>query len=223
MEERETMATFVRGLLDTMPLSSLTQRKVREKYREKFNKTALNTEQCQLLRQVVLEVASSELTKEAQKKEAPKAAPPAKQVQDPTVSGRLSAKPFSAKVHFFNQKLSGSDQAIGGTKRPADKNGDVGVAPKKKAPPPDEESDDDCVVVECKQADVLPHCRADCPIEPYKATENVKIGAFEDNAKFCDKCFCYICDKKASECVSWNTPREPHCNANSKEGLEDVL
>ena len=45
MEERETMATFVRGLLDTMPLSSLTQRKVREKYREKFNKTTLNTEQ----------------------------------------------------------------------------------------------------------------------------------------------------------------------------------
>ena len=89
------MATFVRGLLDTMPLSSLTQRKVREKYREKFNKTALNTEQCQLLRQVVLEVASSELTKEAQKKEAPKAAaPPAKQVQDPTVSGRLSARFF---------------------------------------------------------------------------------------------------------------------------------
>ena len=91
------MATFVRGLLDTMPLSSLTQRKVREKYREKFNKTALNTEQCQLLRQVVLEVASSELTKEAQKKEAPKVAqptPPAKQVQDPTVSGRLSARLF---------------------------------------------------------------------------------------------------------------------------------
>ena len=29
----------------------------------------------------------------------------------------------------------------------------------------DEESDDDCVVVECRQADVLPHARADCPIE----------------------------------------------------------
>ena len=65
-----------------------------------------------MLRQVVLEVASSELTKEAQKKEAPKVVTPAAaptppaptKIQDPTVSG--------------------SDQAVGGTKRPAETNGD---------------------------------------------------------------------------------------------------
>ena len=38
-------------------------------YREKFNKSALNTEQSQVLRNVVLEVASSELSKEASRKE----------------------------------------------------------------------------------------------------------------------------------------------------------
>ena len=66
------------------------------------------------------------------------------------------------------------------------------------------------------KADVLPHCRADCPIYKYTPTENVKIGPYEDNEKFCEKCFCYVCDKKASDCPSWNLTREPHCNANSK-------
>ena len=79
-----------------------------------------------------------------------------------------------------------------------------------------DDDDEDCIVVAVNKADVLPHCRADCPIEKYAPTENVKIGPFKDNAKFCDKCFCYICDKKASECASWATSREPHCNANSK-------
>ena len=164
---------------------------------------------CQTLRQVVLEVASSELTKEAQKKDAPKVVTPAATAANPT--------PPVAPTKIQDPTVSGSDQAIGGTKRPADTNGDNGVsAAKKKPSAPAEESDEDCVVVECRQADILPHCRADCPVYPYKFTENVKIGAFEDNAKFCDKCFCYICDKKASECLSWNAPREPHCNANSK-------
>ena len=52
------MIVFVRGLLEKMPLSSLTQRRVREKYRETYNKTSLDAEQCQLLRNVVLEVSS---------------------------------------------------------------------------------------------------------------------------------------------------------------------
>ena len=189
------------------PLLPNPGKKVREKYREKFNKNSLNTEQCQLLRQVVLEVASSELTKEAQKKEPAKGATPtppptgvtSPKVQDPTVSG--------------------SDQAIGG-KRAAETNGDTTEAKKTKpvetSKKNGDESDDDCVVVECRHADILPHCRADCPMSEYSFTENVKVGAFEDNAKFCDKCFCYICDKKASECLGWNSPREPHCNANSK-------
>jgi len=199
-DERENMVSFVRGLLDTMPLSSLTQRKVREKYREKYNKTPLNTEQSQLLRNVVLEVASSELSKEAQQKKpsTPTNQNPPKndKDQDPTVSSTVS-----------------TDQPAG-QKRPLESKKETPDSKKQKVQ--EIESDDDCVVVECRQADILPHCRADCPVEPYSFTENVKIGAFENNAKYCDKCFCYICDVKASECKFWNTPREPHCNANSK-------
>ena len=63
-DEREQMANFVRGLLEKMPLSSLKQRNVREKYREKYNKTPMNTNQTQMLREVVLEVAKAELSKE---------------------------------------------------------------------------------------------------------------------------------------------------------------
>ena len=67
-DEREQMANFVRGLLEKMPLSSLKQRNVREKYREKYNKTPMNTNQTQMLREVVLEVAQAELSKEKERK-----------------------------------------------------------------------------------------------------------------------------------------------------------
>ena len=67
-DEREQMANFVRGLLEKIPLSSLKQRNVREKYREKYNKTPMNTNQTQMLREVVLEVAQAELSKEKERK-----------------------------------------------------------------------------------------------------------------------------------------------------------
>ena len=67
-DEREQMANFVRGLLEKIPLSSLKQRNVREKYREKYSKTPMNTNQTQMLREVVLEVAQAELSKEKERK-----------------------------------------------------------------------------------------------------------------------------------------------------------
>ena len=78
-------------------------------------------------------------------------------------------------------------------------------------------SDDELEVVSVTRADPLPHIRADCASKPYKPTDNVKIGPFMKNAEYCEKCFCYICDKPAKECENWAKDREPHCNANSKE------
>ena len=205
------MIIFVRGLLEKMPLSSLTQRRVREKYRESFNKTTLDAEQCQLLRNVVLEVASSELSKDAKSKNTKKEATAAP-VQVPHVSGsdQVSSKSNGTTAKRPSEPSSTS----GSTSDP--KKAKLSPAKAKSDEPQTIESDEDCVVVECRQADVLPHCRADCPTEIYKPTDNVKIGAYENNNKFCDKCFCYICDKKADQCLSWNATREPHCNANSK-------
>ena len=143
-------------------------------------------------------------------------------------SEKMKKEPAAAPVQVPH--VSGSDQVSSKTnganaKRPSEASSTSGsnidpkkakMSPASKNEPQTIESDDDCVVVECRQADILPHCRADCPVEIYAPTDNVKIGAYKDNAKFCDKCFCYICDKKADQCLSWNVAREPHCNANSK-------
>ena len=60
--EKEQMEDFVRGLLKTMPLSSLTQRIVREKYRSQYKKEKpLSGKQSEMLRNVVVEVARAEL------------------------------------------------------------------------------------------------------------------------------------------------------------------
>ena len=69
------------------------------------------------------------------------------------------------------------------------------------------EEDEDCIVVSVNKADILPHCRADCPLEIYTPTENVKIGPYSGNEKHCEKCFCYICDKKSSDCANWSLSR----------------
>uniref|UniRef100_A0A8C5DC87 Uncharacterized LOC114463077 n=1 Tax=Gouania willdenowi TaxID=441366 RepID=A0A8C5DC87_GOUWI len=36
------------------------------------------------------------------------------------------------------------------------------------------------------------------------------------NMLFCDQCFCYICDKVASSCVTWCHRGECHCNSHKK-------
>lgn len=82
--EKEQMEDFVRGLLKTMPLSSLTQRIVREKYRAQYKKEKpLSGKQSEMLRNVVVEVARAELNKEGSNSTKSKE----QQVQDPTVSG----------------------------------------------------------------------------------------------------------------------------------------
>lgn len=71
-DDRENMINFVQGLLDTMPLgcsplSTWKNQEIRQEYCKTYNKTSLTTEQSQLLRNVVQEVAelaaSSEIAK----------------------------------------------------------------------------------------------------------------------------------------------------------------
>ena len=70
-DDRKNMINFVQGLLETMPLSSWKNREIRQKYCEKYNKK-LTMEQSQLLRNVVLEVASSELARVKEQNESSK-------------------------------------------------------------------------------------------------------------------------------------------------------
>lgn len=180
------MVSFVRGLLQTMQLSSLTQRIVRDRYKQQCKKDQpLTPKQSDLLRAVVVDVAKAEMSRE------PVKAPVAKAVQDPIVN---------ASDHVAQ-------------KRPAELKTEENPKKVKVA----ESSDDELEILGVTRAEVLPHCRADCPVDVYKPTDNVKIGPYMSNAKFCDKCFCYICDKAAKDCASWAKEREPHCNANSKE------
>ena len=44
-----------------------------------------------------------------------------------------------------------------------------------------------------KTAEVMIHPRSDCPTYPFKKTFKPTKVIYE-NEKFCQKCFCYICD-----------------------------
>merc|ERR1712193_581784 len=188
--ERGQMEQFVRNLLKTMPLSSLTQRIVRDRYKSEFKKDQqLTPKQSDVLRSVVVDVAKAEMNREnkAPKKPAPSAAPSSDAATAPTAQKR----PAEAKIEAKTEEKKAKVETV-------------------------ELSDDELEVVSITRADPLPHIRADCASKPYTFTDNVKIGPYMKNAEFCDKCFCYICDKPAKECQFWARDREPHCNANSK-------
>ncbi|XP_028302151.1 uncharacterized protein LOC114463077 isoform X2 [Gouania willdenowi] len=74
----------------------------------------------------------------------------------------------------------------------------------------------DLVVTFSRRAEVLPHARYDCPIHPFEATESERGAPAGSNMLFCDQCFCYICDKVASSCVTWCHRGECHCNSHKK-------
>ena len=60
--------------------------------------------------------------------------------------------------------------------------------------PQAEEDGPDVVVGDViKTAEVMIHPRADCPTYPFKKTFKPTKVIYE-NEKFCQKCFCYICD-----------------------------
>ncbi|CBY20935.1 unnamed protein product [Oikopleura dioica] len=85
----------------------------------------------------------------------------------------------------------------------------------------EESSDDDLIATGTvvKEAEILVHPRNGCPIHPFRKTFKEK-KVIAKNEKFCEKCFCYICDIEASKCEYWTDEKVRHCNAyHTKEGL----
>ncbi|KAM9210298.1 uncharacterized protein PS065_013706 [Dugong dugon] len=79
----------------------------------------------------------------------------------------------------------------------------------------DEESD--LVVPFCRRGNVMPHARCDCPTRPFECTENETSLPVGLNSETCIQCYCYVCDKLASEqCPSWTSAPSCHCNAHNK-------
>ncbi|KAJ8363991.1 hypothetical protein SKAU_G00128220 [Synaphobranchus kaupii] len=76
--------------------------------------------------------------------------------------------------------------------------------------------DEDLAVTFSKKAAVMPHARYDCNIHLFSPTENDTSNAANNNEAFCEQCFCYICDKVASECMFWSTSGICHCNAHKR-------
>ncbi|XP_051878434.1 uncharacterized protein zgc:112980 isoform X2 [Pristis pectinata] len=78
--------------------------------------------------------------------------------------------------------------------------------------------DEECglAITYSKKGNVMPHARYDCVEQDFTRTENEVSGPAGNNLSFCEQCYCYICDKLASECQYWNLPSVCHCNAHNK-------
>ncbi|XP_020773093.2 uncharacterized protein zgc:112980 [Boleophthalmus pectinirostris] len=76
--------------------------------------------------------------------------------------------------------------------------------------------EEDLVVTFSRRADILPHARYDCPIQPFMATECEISAPVHNNQLMCEQCFCYICDKLASQCKEWSSSGVCHCNSHKK-------
>uniref|UniRef100_H3CS68 Zgc:112980 n=1 Tax=Tetraodon nigroviridis TaxID=99883 RepID=H3CS68_TETNG len=76
--------------------------------------------------------------------------------------------------------------------------------------------EEDLVVTFSRPAQVLPHARYDCPLHPFTAADDALDAPLAANQLICDQCFCYICDKLASQCQSWCQRGSCHCNGYKK-------
>ncbi|XP_071031952.1 uncharacterized protein [Oncorhynchus clarkii lewisi] len=80
----------------------------------------------------------------------------------------------------------------------------------------DPEGEEDLVVTFCQRGEVLPHARYDCTAHTFTPTDSDVGGPIESNQLFCHQCFCYVCDKVASECSVWTVSGVCHCNAHKR-------
>jgi hypothetical protein len=64
--------------------------------------------------------------------------------------------------------------------------------------------DDEIQLVGTVNEQKLPHMRPHCLEHVYQSSTGI-----HQNQRFCDLCYCYVCDVKASDCEEWNT----HCLA----------
>ncbi|KAL1005260.1 hypothetical protein UPYG_G00056780 [Umbra pygmaea] len=76
--------------------------------------------------------------------------------------------------------------------------------------------DEDFIITFSKRGEVLPHARYDCSTHTFTPSDCCVAAPLESNQLFCSQCFCYICDKVASECSVWSKPGLCHCNAHKK-------
>ena len=57
-----------------------------------------------------------------------------------------------------------------------------------------------------------PHSRNDCP------THKFVHYSIPSNTPFCQNCYCYVCDEKASTCVNWQSHQRTTTRAASGRG-----
>ncbi|XP_017313290.1 uncharacterized protein zgc:112980 isoform X1 [Ictalurus punctatus] len=85
----------------------------------------------------------------------------------------------------------------------------------KDLPETNEILDEDVTITFSRRASVLPHARYDCDKVFSFADSNISEPE-GGNAAYCEQCFCYICDRLASQCKFWTVSGFCHCNAHKR-------